>query len=121
MKNTGTLTVTTPTDREIVMTRVFDAPGALVFEALTTPHLLKQWLTGPPGWELAVCETANRAGARYRFVWRGPDGAEMAMGGVCTEFVPPERMVATEKFDQRGIPARRWSRMPWSSRAAKPR
>ena len=99
MKNTGTLTLTTPTDREIVLTRVFDAPRALVFEALTTPDLLQQWFTGPPGWSLVVCEPARQAGARYRFVWRGPDGTEMGMGGVCREFVPPERMSATEKFE----------------------
>jgi uncharacterized protein YndB with AHSA1/START domain len=100
MQNAGTLKVTTPTDREIVMTRVFHAPRTLVFDALTRPDLLKRWFFGPPGWSLVVCETARSVGDSYRYVWRGPDGSEMGMGGVCLEFVPPERMVATEKFDQ---------------------
>ena len=104
MKNTGTLKVTTLTEREIVMTRVFDAPRRLVFDALTKPELLKRWFFGPPGWSLAVCEVALQVGDAYRYVWRGPDGTEMGMRGVCLEFVPPERIVATEKFDQPWYP-----------------
>jgi uncharacterized protein YndB with AHSA1/START domain len=104
MRNTGTLKVTTPTEREIVMTRVFDAPRRLVFEALTKPELLKRWFFGPPGWSLEVCETASRVGGAYRYVWRGPDGTVMGMGGVCREYVPPERIVATEKFDESWYP-----------------
>jgi uncharacterized protein YndB with AHSA1/START domain len=104
MKNTGTLKVTTPTDREIVMTRHFDAPRTLVFDALTKPELLKRWFCGPPGWSLEVCEPALSVGATYRFVWRGPDGTEMGMRGVCREIVPPERIVATEKFDEAWYP-----------------
>ncbi len=104
MKNTGTLQVTTPTEREIVMTRVFNAPRHLVFDALTKPELLKRWFFGPPGWSLVVCEVALQAGAAYRNVWRSPDGSEMGMGGVCLEFVPPEKIVATEKFDQPWYP-----------------
>ena len=52
----GKLKITTPSDREIAMTRVFDAPRALVFEALTKPDLVKRWLLGPPGWSMPVCE-----------------------------------------------------------------
>jgi len=104
MQNTGTLKVTTPTDREIVMTRVFDAPRALVFDALTKPELLRQWFFGPPGWSMVVCETAPKVGDTYRFVWRGPGGTEMGMRGVCQEIVPPERIVATEKFDEAWYP-----------------
>jgi uncharacterized protein YndB with AHSA1/START domain len=104
MKNAGTLKVTTPTDREIVMTRHFDAPRTLLFDALTKPELLKRWSLGPPGWSLEVCETALNVGATYRFVWRGPDGTEMGMRGVCREIVPPERIVATEKFDEAWYP-----------------
>ncbi len=99
MKNTGTLKVTTPTDREIVMTRVFDAPRRLVFDAMTKPELLKRWFFGPPGWSLAVCEIDLKVGGTYRYVWRGPDGTDMGMGGVYREVVPPERIVCTEKFD----------------------
>lgn len=104
MKNTGTLKVTTPTDREIVMTREFDAPRRLVWEALTKPELLRRWFFGPPGWSLAVCEIAVQVGGAYRYVWRGPDGTEMGMGGILLEIVPPERIVATEKFDKPWYP-----------------
>ena len=82
------------------MTRVFDAPRRLVFEAYTTPELLERWLLGPPGWSLPVCEIDLRVGGALRFVWRGPDGAEMGMGGVYREIVRPERLVHTELFDQ---------------------
>jgi uncharacterized protein YndB with AHSA1/START domain len=92
------LKVTTPNDREIEMTRVFDAPRHLVFEALTKPELLLRWFSGPPGWKLAVCDFDFRVGGTYRYVWQGPD-MEMGMGGVFLEIVPPERVVQTEKFD----------------------
>src|SRR5579872_2950338 len=101
MKNAGKLKITTPTDREIVMTRVFDAPRHLVFAAWTRPELLKRWLLGPPGWSMPVCEIDLRVGGKYRYVWRqDSDGTEMGMGGVYREIVKPERIVATEKFDQ---------------------
>jgi uncharacterized protein YndB with AHSA1/START domain len=98
MKNTGTLKVTTPTDQEIVLTRVFDAPRQMVFDAFTKPELLKRWF-GPRGWSLVVCETDFRVGGSWRFVLRGPDGTEMGMRGVYREIVPPERTVHTESFD----------------------
>jgi uncharacterized protein YndB with AHSA1/START domain len=98
MKNTGTLQVTTPTDREIAMTRVFDAPRSMVFEAFTKPELLKRWF-GPRGWWLAVCEVDLKVGGTWRYVVRGPDGTEMGMRGVYREIVPPERLVFTETFD----------------------
>ncbi len=74
MKNSGTLTVTTPGDCTIEMTRVFDAPRRLVFDALTKLELLKRWFFGPPGWSLTVCEVDLKVGGAYRYVWRGPDG-----------------------------------------------
>jgi len=98
MKNTGTLKVTTPTDREIVMTRVFDAPRRLVFDAFSKPELLKRWF-GPRGWSLVVCEVDLRVGGGFRFVLRGPDGKEMGMRGVYREIAPPERSVHMESFD----------------------
>jgi uncharacterized protein YndB with AHSA1/START domain len=100
MANGGRLTITTPTEREVVMTREFDAPRHLVFEALTRPDLLKRWLYGPEGWSLAVCEVDLRVGGAYRYLWRHGDGREMGMGGVYREIVPPERLVATELFDE---------------------
>ena len=91
-------------DREIVMTRVFDAPRRLVFDAFTKPELLKRWLTGPPGWTLAVCEIDLRVGGSLRYMWRGPAGEEMGMRGVFREITPPDRIVGTEKFDQAWYP-----------------
>ena len=98
MKNTGTLKVTTPTDREIVMTRVFDAPRRMVFDAFSKPELLKRWF-GPRGWSLVVCDVDLRVGGGFRFVMRGPDGKEMGMRGVYREIMPPERSVHMESFD----------------------
>ena len=105
MRNVGRLTLTTPTDREIVMTRAFDAPRQLVFDAFTKPELVKQWLLGPDGWSMPVCEIDLKVGGKYRYVWRrDKDGTEMGMGGVYREIVAPERLVATEKFDQSWYP-----------------
>src|SRR6202022_1804050 len=98
MKNTGTLKVTTPTDREIVLTRVFDAPRHLVFDAFTKPELLKRWF-GPRGWSLVVCEVDLKVGGGFRFILRGPDGKEMGIRGVYREITPPERSVHVETFD----------------------
>jgi uncharacterized protein YndB with AHSA1/START domain len=95
MKNTGTLKVTTPTDREIVLTRVFDAPRRLVFDALSKPELLKRWF-GPRGWSLVVCEVDFKVGGGFRFVLRGPDGRQMGMRGVYRELAPPERSIHME-------------------------
>lgn len=99
-----TLKIATRGDKEIVMTRVFDAPRALVFDALTKPELLKRWLTGPDGWTLAVCEIDLRVGGKYRYLWRAKEGYEMGMGGVYREIARPERVVATGKFDQAWYP-----------------
>ncbi len=104
MKNMEGLKVTTRGDREIVMTRDFDAPRRLVFHALTKPELVKQWLLGPPGWSMPVCEIDLRVGGAYRYVWRNTNGKEMGMGGVFREIVVPERIVNTEKFDEAWYP-----------------
>ena len=98
MKNTGTLKVSLPTEREVVMTRVFDAPRLLVFDALTKPELLRRWF-GPRGWSLVVCEADLKVGGTWRWVLRGPDGRDMGMRGVYQEIMPPERLVSTESFD----------------------
>jgi uncharacterized protein YndB with AHSA1/START domain len=73
MMNNGALKATSPAEREIVLTRVFDAPRRLVFDAMTKPELLAQWL-GLPGWSLVICDAAPKAGGTWRFVLRGPDG-----------------------------------------------
>jgi uncharacterized protein YndB with AHSA1/START domain len=93
------LEVTTPTDREIVITRTFDAPRRLVFDAMSKADLLQRWLSGPPGWSMTVCESDPKVGGTFRHVWRNTDGTEMAMRGVYREVVPPERIVRTETFE----------------------
>src|SRR5881409_1462100 len=105
MTNAGTLKLTTSGERELVMTRSFDAPCQLVFDAHTKPELVRRWLLGPPGWSMPVCEIDLRVGGKYRYVWRkDSDGAEMGMGGVYREIVVPERLVTTERFDEAWYP-----------------
>lgn len=100
-----TLTVTAEGEREIVIARRFDASRALVFDAYTRPELVRRWLLGPPGWQMPVCEIDLRVGGRYRYVWRHEsDGSEMGISGVFREIVRPERLVATEKFDESWYP-----------------
>lgn len=96
MKNV--MTVATPTDREILVTRTFDAPRRLVWDALSKPELIRRWVFGPPGWEMTVCEDDARVGGTFHWVWTGPDGAGLTMRGVYREVAPPERVVRTESF-----------------------
>ena len=94
------LKITTPSDLEVVINRTFDAPRHLVFEAMTTPELIREWLFLPPGWEMTVCDDDARTGGSFRWAWNGPDGKPgMAMGGKYREVVPPERIVRTEQFE----------------------
>jgi uncharacterized protein YndB with AHSA1/START domain len=101
---TNTLKLEAHGDREIVMTRVFNAPRHLVFEAFTRPDLLRQWLLGPPGWTMPVCEVDLRVGGKYRYVWRNDKGVEMTASGTFREVVAPERIVASETFDPSWYP-----------------
>src|SRR5712691_1732942 len=104
MKNTGALQLAAQSDREIVMTRVFDAPRNLVFDAHTKPELLKRWLGVFGGWSMPVCEVDLRVGGTYRWVWRGADGTEMGVRGVYREVVSFEGLVTTERFDEAWYP-----------------
>ncbi len=97
---TNALTITTPTDRSVTLTRVFDAPRSLVFDCYTKPELVRRWLLGPPGWTFAVCEIDLRVGGAYRYVWQDPGGASMGMRGVYREIAPPERIVDAQVFDE---------------------
>jgi len=100
-KSTGTLKVTTPSDREVAFTRAFNAPRHLIYEAWTKPALLKRWLFGPDEWPLTVCQIDLRVGGALRFVWRHRDtGKDMGMSGVYREIVPSERIVHTEVWDE---------------------
>jgi len=101
---TNALKLTTPSDREITLTRSFDAPCDLVFAALTKPALVQRWLLGPPGWTMPVCEIDLRVGGAYRYVWRHADGREMGMCGIYREIARPHRLVHTETFDTAWYP-----------------
>lgn len=97
---TNQLKVTAQGEREIVMTRVFDAPRELVFDAWTQADLLKRWLWGPDEWPLVACESDPRVGGKLRLVWRNRDGKDMGMSGVWRELARPDRIVHTEIFDE---------------------
>jgi uncharacterized protein YndB with AHSA1/START domain len=98
VKASAATTLTTPSDREIVVTRVVAAPRRLVFEAYTNPEHVPNWLLGPPGWTMPVCEIDLRPGGAWHYVWRHADGTEMEMRGLYKEIVPPERLVSTESW-----------------------
>jgi len=105
MKKSETFNITAHGNREILVTRLFDAPRRLVFDAYTKPELIKQWLLGPDGWSMPVCKVDLRVGGKYRYVWKSDaDGREMGMGGIYREVVPPERIVVTEVFDEAWYP-----------------
>ena len=95
MHNIGPVTITTPSDRQIVITRLFDAPRALVFEAWTKPEHVAHWWD-PSGAPLAVCEIDLRPNGAFRWVNRSPDGGEgYTFTGIYREIVPPERLAFT--------------------------
>jgi uncharacterized protein YndB with AHSA1/START domain len=97
--------VSTPTDREVLVERDFNAPRQLVFDAFTKPELIRRWLLGPDGWTMPVCEIDLRVGGRYRYVWRKqPEGQQMGISGEFREIVRPEKLVATETFDEAWYP-----------------
>lgn len=87
--------ITTPTDREILVTKEFAAPRRLVFAAHTRPELLKRWF-GPHAWRLEVCEIDLRPGGSWYYLMRGPGGVTMTLRGTYLEITEPERIVATE-------------------------
>jgi len=96
----NTMQVAPQGEREIVFTRSFKAPRPKVWRALTEPALLQQWLGKMPGWSWQLCEVDLRVGGAYRYVWlNSADGTTMGMGGKFLEIVAPERLVATELFD----------------------
>jgi uncharacterized protein YndB with AHSA1/START domain len=90
-----------PSDREIVITRIFDAPRDLVFKVVTDPNLIPQWW-GPKRLTTTVDKMDVRPGGVWRFVQRDPDGNEFAFNGVYREIVPPKRDVHTFEFE--GMP-----------------
>ncbi len=95
----GGLTISTPSARELLLTREFRAPRALVFDCWTIPHLVRKWLTGPDGWTMQRCDIDLVVGGVYRYEWRNSDGYVMGMAGTYLEISAPERIVSDELFD----------------------
>lgn len=104
---TNRLTISPDGDRAVVMTRVFDAPRRLVFDAWTQPALLRRWLGIRAGWTMSVCDVDLRPDGAYRFVWQKPDKPgtpEIGVGGVYRDVARPERIAYTERFDDPWYP-----------------
>jgi uncharacterized protein YndB with AHSA1/START domain len=99
--SSGTATVTLPTDEQILITREFDAPKHLVYEAWTTPELVKRWWSGSLG-ETTIAEIDLRVGGVWRYVMVTDGGFEVAFHGEFREIVPNERIVSTEVYE--GMP-----------------
>jgi uncharacterized protein YndB with AHSA1/START domain len=93
--------VTLPTDEQILITREFDAPKHLVYEAYTTPELVRRWWHAGRG-EMTVCDIDLRVGGKWRFAMVTPDGTEVGFHGEYRELVPNERIVSTEVYE--GVP-----------------
>jgi uncharacterized protein YndB with AHSA1/START domain len=99
------LEVSTPTDREIVMTRAFNAPRERVFAAFTKPELIARWLLGPDGWSMLVCDVDLRPGGAFHYVWRNEtEDKQFGLNGDYHEVTAPKRIVHAERFDQSWYP-----------------
>jgi uncharacterized protein YndB with AHSA1/START domain len=89
-------------DREVVITRVFDAPARLLFAAYSTPQHVMKWF-GPKGWPLTLCEMDFRVGGRFRFAMTGPSGEQNTpFGGEYLEIVPNRKIVYDNGFEEPG-------------------
>ena len=100
MAKSGALTVAAQGDRDIVMTRTFNAPRHMVWEAYTKPELLKRWLLGPDGWYFIQCDVDLRVGGKYRYVWKNDEKNQtLGLGGEYREIKAPAKLVCTEAFD----------------------
>lgn len=95
----GKSTVELCGDTEIVVTRTFDAPQAMIWDAYTRPELVKRWLTGPDGWTMPVCEIDLRVGGAYRYRWRNAEGHEFGAQGEHLEVTPVSRLVLNQRMD----------------------
>ena len=104
MRNKDTLKIQPSGDRELVITRLFDAPHEMVFEAFTKPVLLKRWLLGPPGLTMPTCAVDLKVGGTYRYVWRNDEGEELGVTGTFKEIIRSVKLVHTEKFDEAWFP-----------------
>jgi uncharacterized protein YndB with AHSA1/START domain len=92
--------VTTPSDREIQVVRIFDAPARLIWDCHTKPELVRRWMLGPPGWSMPVCEVDLTVGGAYRYRWRNDEtGMEFGSTGEHREIRPYDRLVTTERME----------------------
>lgn len=103
-RSIGQMTLEVTSEREILVTRSFNAPRALVFDAYTKPELLKRWLGVFNDWTMPVCEVDLRVGGSYRYEWQGHEGRRMGISGTFREVKRPERLVSTERFDEAWYP-----------------
>jgi uncharacterized protein YndB with AHSA1/START domain len=101
------LVIGLPSEREIILRRVFDAPRALVFEMLTKCEHVRRWW-GPRSLAMVECEMNVRPGGTWRHVLRNPDGSRTVFKGTYHEIVPPEKIVATECFDEPRLGSPQW-------------
>ena len=96
--STLSTTFTTPSDRELVAVRVFDAPKSRLWDVFTKCEHMQQWMLGPEGMSMPVCEADLRPGGAWHNEWRTPDGSMMEMNGVYKEILPGEKIVQTENW-----------------------
>jgi uncharacterized protein YndB with AHSA1/START domain len=99
--------VSTPSEREVLVKRSFDAPVNLVWQAYTEPALMRRWLQGPPGWSMPICEMETKVGGKYRWRWRDHEnGQEFGFTGEMLEVALHSKIVHTQIYDagDLGIP-----------------
>ncbi len=99
VKSVGGLSATLPSDRDIRLTRDFNASRQLVWDAHTRPELLRKWLTGPRNWTMPVCDIDLRVGGKYRYEWHSDEGLAMGLSGTYREIEAPSRIADTQVFD----------------------
>jgi uncharacterized protein YndB with AHSA1/START domain len=97
-KGLGVTRFATPSDTEIVVTRLVEAPREQIYDAWTKPEYVTQWMLGPEGYTMPVCEIDLRVGGTWHFVWRGPGAQEVGMRGEYRDVSRPERLVSTEQW-----------------------
>lgn len=95
----ATITVTTPSPTSVAVERTFNAPARLVWDAHTKPELIRQWLLGPDGWDMPVCDVDLRVGGAYRYEWSHASEQGFGTGGTFTIVEPVTRLGSTERMD----------------------
>ncbi len=99
MTSPASVTVTTPSATVVEVTRVFDAPAQLVWDAHTKVELVRRWMTGYEGWSMPVCDMDLRVGGAYRYEWSHPTEQDFAFTGTFVEIEEPHRLVTIERFE----------------------